>query len=280
MSDPKLQEDLEKRRTRSQEFVDLVGPYAEAILVKTPVGRFAVPVADQYLAHALRVEGKYGNEQISYLKALCSAETRLLVVGAHVGAITIPLAKVCKEVVALEPNPQIFDLLQLNLHLNDVRNCRPICVAANHRRESLDFIVSSVNSGGSKRKPKTPWLYFFDEPELTKVEAMPLDDLLADESFDIVVMDIEGSEFFALQGMQRILKDTEVLQIEFLAHHLKYVSGVTPQQFAALLLPHFSWMRLSNGWVIKHDEIEAMIKKMYDADWEDYEVVFFKKLPV
>ncbi|MGH7427267.1 MAG: hypothetical protein ACREJ4_02740, partial [Candidatus Methylomirabilaceae bacterium] len=52
-------------------------------------------------------------------------------------------------------------------------------------------------------------------------------------------MDIEGSEYFALQGMQKILAHARVLVVEFLPHHLKNVSGVTVEQFLSVIPPHF-----------------------------------------
>ena len=33
------------------------------------------------------------------------------------------------------------------------------------------------------------------------------------DDFDMIIMDIEGSEYFALQGMQKILSNTELLMI-------------------------------------------------------------------
>ncbi len=51
----------------------------------------------------------------------------------------------------------------------------------------------------------------FDEPETISVEAYNLDTCLDGEKLAVVVMDIEGSEYFALKGMQAILQDARTL---------------------------------------------------------------------
>ena len=156
----------------------------------------------------------------------------------HIEALAIPLARVCRTVVAVEANPRTFDLLKLNVMLNGLTNCRVIHKAASNRVETIDFVLSRTNSGGSKRRPviNNP-AFFYDKPEVTKVEAIPLDDLLPEETFDVIIMDIEGSEFFALQGMQRILRSASVLQVEFFPLHLREVAGVSVVDFAATISP-------------------------------------------
>jgi FkbM family methyltransferase len=75
------------------------------------------------------------------------------------------------------------------------------------------------------------WFYYYDNPEIVSVKASSLDAYLEERDFHIVVVDTEGSEYFALQGMQELLSNCRVLVVEFLPHHLKNVSGVTIEQF-------------------------------------------------
>ena len=49
------------------------------------------------------------------------------------------------------------------------------------------------------------YAYFYDSPEIIKVPAGPLDDVLAGQTFDVILMDVDGSEYFALRGMQTLL---------------------------------------------------------------------------
>ena len=54
------------------------------------------------------------------------------------------------------------------------------------------------------------------------------------------IMDIEGAEYFALQGMQDSLKKVKFLYVEYVPHHLENVSNVDKETFMKLILPHFT----------------------------------------
>lgn len=259
----------------------ILGPFAEAVLVNTPQGRYLVPADDLYVGASLRITGAYAAPELGQLRGFCNAGTRLLVVGANIGALAIPLAKNCREVVAIEANPQTFDLLRLNVMLNGLSNCRVIQKAAGSRVELIEFVQNRANPGGSKRKPVVELAdYFYDNPKIVQVEAAPLDDLLAGEEFGVVLMDIEGSEYFALQGMQRILATTAVLQVEFLPHHLRNVAGVSVEQFVALIEPHFASLCIARkALVVGRDRFVPLLREMYDRNEGDEGLIFLKTPP-
>jgi hypothetical protein len=90
-------------------------------------------------------------------------------------------------------------------------------------------------------------------------------------------MDIEGSEYFALQGMQRILKGSRALAVEFLPHHLKNVSGVSVQQFLSLIEPQFSTLTIPSREVrVERANFQSTLQRMYDADQADDGIIFEK----
>jgi FkbM family methyltransferase len=256
-----------------------VGPHTRALLTSTPQGMFLVSVEDLYVGAQLRFTGEYGAGEVNLLRPFCRPDTRALVVGAHVGTIAIPLARICAGVIAIEANPETFELLRLNVMINGQQNCRVIHQAASNRREILDFVLSRANSGGSKRTPivKDP-VYFYDNPKIVPVEAAPLDELLAGEGrFDVILMDIEGSEYFALQGMPRILSEAKVLVIEFLPCHLRDVAAVTVQQFVALLSPHFSSACIpTRGQIVAREQFLPVLQEMYDQNRYDAGLIFTK----
>jgi FkbM family methyltransferase len=253
-------------------------PFARAILTVTPQGVYAVPVEDMYVGVWLRQRGCYNPEELNVLRSMCDAQTRLLVVGAHIGALAIPLAKTCRSVVAVEANPQTSELLQLNVSLNNLTNCKVIRRAASNQAGQIEFVMNRSNSGGSKRKPAVHLQnYFYDNPEVVKVEAGRLDDLLAGEEFDVVLMDIEGSEYFALQGMQRILASVGVLQVEFLPHHLLYVAAVPLNDFVSVIAPHFASLFIpTKGLLVPQDQFAATLGGMYDRGEGDQGLIFLK----
>jgi FkbM family methyltransferase len=257
----------------------VVGPHAQALLTNTAQGKFLVAVEDLYVGAQLRFTGTYGSGELSLLRPFCRPDTRALVVGAHIGTIAIPLARICAGVVAIEANPETFELLRLNVMINGQQNCRAIHKAASNRHEIIDFVLSRTNTGGSKRNPliKDP-AYFYDNPRIVPVEAAPLDEVLADEApFDVILMDIEGSEYFALQGMPRILSAAKVLMIEFLPCHLRDVAAVSIQQFIDLLLPHFSSVCIpTRGQIVAREQFLPVMQEMYDRNEYDAGLIFTK----
>jgi len=205
-------------------------------------------------------------------------DDEVLVVGAHVGTIAIALAARCRHVTMIEANPWTFKLLQCNLVLNDVRNATALPLAASDKEETLKFVMSRHNSGGSKRLPLVQHpAYFYDKPAVVDVPAHSLDQRLGDRDFALIFMDIEGSEFFALKGMQKILARARALIVEFIPHHLANVAGVTPEQFAATVTPHFGRLFIpSLQESVSRPDIAAALRRLYDADRGDAGIVFTK----
>ena len=145
-----------------------------------------------------------------------NGHSRVLVVGTHMGSLAIAASKHCSQLTAIEANPKTFRLLELNLLINGCNNVHAINIAASDKFEHVEFVMSRANSGGSKRVPLLrDYAYFYDSPEIIKVPAGPLDDVLAGQTFDVILMDVEGSEYFALRGMQTLLASAQVLFVEF-----------------------------------------------------------------
>jgi FkbM family methyltransferase len=256
----------------------VLGPNTEALLINSRNGRFLVDVEDLYVGRHLAAEGVYGLTEIERLKHYVDPQTNLLVVGAHVGTVAIPISQHCRSVTAIEANPRTFRLLRLNALANECSNLRVIQTAASDKKENLQFVMSRVNSGGSKRMPRTrKYMYFYDSPETVTVGADRLDDLLNDERFDVVFMDIEGSEYFALGGMQNILSSAKVLFMEFVPHHLRNVSGASVDQLLERISPHFSTLFVpSKGITVSANQFGGVLKEMFDQEQSDDGVVFTK----
>ncbi len=256
----------------------LNGRNVHAFIAKTDNGMYAVDPEDLGVGKQLRTEGSYGGDEIDRLRAHINPKSRVLFVGAHIGTLAIPVAALCKEVVAIEANPDTFKLLSTNIALNSVSNCRAINIAANNKEESIKFLLSRDNSGGSKRVPHNKeFMYYYDNPKEISVKGFSLDEYLDDNAFDVVVMDIEGSEYFALQGMQKMLKKTKLLVIEFLPHHLRNVSGVSIEEFLSVIPSHFSKLTIPvKGKTVEVSEFYDNLSEMYEKDEEEPGLMFMK----
>jgi FkbM family methyltransferase len=255
-----------------------LGKHTIALLVKSDNCLFAVDPEDSSIGLHLRRKGEYGTAEINKLKQYISKNnSKVLIVGAHIGTIAIPISNICNEVIAIEANPNTYKLLEINIKLNAVANCRPINIAASDKEENIEFLLNRINSGGSKRIPKIrKYMYYYDNPEKITVHAVALDDYLEENQFDLVVMDIEGSEYFALKGMRRILENSKVLAVEFLPHHLRNISGVTVKQFLSVL-PNYQFLTIpSTGVKVDSTRFLSTLNEMYDHELEDEGIIFEK----
>ena len=230
---------LNERIKKLNEF----GPNARAILAQTNQGDFLVDPVDNHVAKKLLNDGEYGLKEIKLASYFLKKDSNCMVLGGHIGTLVIPLAKLCKKLIVFEANPKSFEFLNKNLRLNNISNVLAYNKAVNHDKNPIKFLISRDNSGGSKRLPVTSGRgYFYDNPDEIMMESVVLDDFMKAKSFDLIFVDIEGSEFFAFKGMQKIFKQSKVLITEFVPHHLKNVSNVSALEFWSTLSPHFNSM--------------------------------------
>jgi FkbM family methyltransferase len=258
----------------------LYGTHAKAILVKSKNGMFLVDIRDQVIGRDLLKRGEYSIAEIKRIQKYLDTNSILLIVGAHIGTLTIPLSRSCRRIVAVEANPATFELLKLNLLINGAANVQAIAAAANDRSEDLEFLSSITNTGGTKRRPLIRrYEYTYDSPKSFKAKGRPLDEELCGAHFDVVVMDIEGSEYYALRGMQRILSGASTLFVEYLPHHLRYVAGVTVGQFLEPISQHFSWLTIPGAQVtVTREQFLMVLQSMYNDD-VSAEIIFSKRPP-
>jgi len=206
---------------------------------------------------------------------------KALVFGGHIGTIVVPLSSHCSELVALEPNPRAFEMLQLNVAMNGCENVVLANFAANDKEEMLDFVVQYANSGGSGRVAVHDVTWQKDghdgKTERIQVPAAPLDTALQDYHFDLVFMDCEGSEYFAFLGMQRILSEARALIVEWAPSFLQDVAGVTIEEWLRPLLPHFSRLYIpTTGRKATGNEILPLLQSMSAVEQTDSGIIFRK----
>jgi FkbM family methyltransferase len=221
----------------------MLGRHAIGIVYESENGTLISGVGDMFVGGNLGFRGRHQVEMLNSLLALVGPESRVLVLGTHIGALAIPLAKKAREVVAYEANPQTFRLLQYNLKLNKIDNLVAFNLAVGDRPGKIEFFTSGVNSGGSGRRfDRSPALQL-ERANRIEVEMVRLSDHISDPRFDFVLMDIEGSEYLALQGMRPILATCSYLQFEYLPAVLRR-SGVSDENLVAALGDNFAEFRV------------------------------------
>jgi FkbM family methyltransferase len=248
------------------------------VVVETNQGVFCVSTQDRGVGASLRETANYGERELALLKTLTNSDSSVLMVGAHVGALVVPLSRHVLSIDALEANPLTFRLLEMNLRLNDCGNVLAHQVAASDSDQPIEFVLNVDNSGGSKRMPivRDP-RYFSDDPAVVRVNAARLDELFAGRFFDLIFMDIEGSEYFAMQGMPRLLEAASAVITEFVPHHLRNVAGIGVKEFHAPLAS-FQTLVVPGLRVSVHGpDIHTMLERMMEYEHEDEAIAFIKE---
>ena len=263
------------KKIKSKRLRKKLGNNIKAIITNSENGLFAVDPEDLEVGLKLR-SGGFGLEELERIKKFINKESKVLIVGTHIGSLAIPLSKHCKEITAIEANPNTFKLLEINLHLNNIDNITPHNIFANDSHEKVEFLLNTVNSGGSKRKPKkSNFLYEYDNPEIIELESHKLDDFLPNHEYDLVLLDIEGSEYFAMKGMKEILSNCKTLVVEFLPHHLKNVADIDVDTFISVIPGQFTNFQLpDNNQKHKISEMKNVLQKMYDSNIGEDGIIF------
>jgi FkbM family methyltransferase len=117
-------------------------------------------------------------------------------IGTYIGTHAIPMSKYCKFVMAFEPSLELYDVLQKNIALNNIKNILAVNRAVG-RGETKDFYER--NDGTSRIADKEI------KGEKKSVSTVCLDHLkglciTATDRVDLMKIDVEGHEFEVLEG--------------------------------------------------------------------------------
>jgi len=155
----------------------------------------------------------------------------ILDIGAQFGYYTLLAAKMTGSggrVFAFEPVPSNFNVLKKNIEINNfVHIVQPIQKAVGNKREKIKiFCYEHSDSHGMYPCP-TGII-----KESIEVECITIDEFLKGQSADVIKMDIEGNEPYALEGMRETISRSEnlVLFTEFAPAFLRW-AGIKPEDY-------------------------------------------------
>ena len=132
------------------------------------------------------------------------------------------------RVYAFEPVPGNFELLERNIHMNgyrDIIHAVAKAVGDQHTVETM-FVYQGSDSHSLYRHPAVA------VRETTPVECVRIDEFLKGQPVDVIKMDIEGHEPFALEGMKQTIARSDHLRlfIELAPAYLRR-AGVEPEDY-------------------------------------------------
>jgi FkbM family methyltransferase len=144
--------------------------------------------------------GRWEPHTYEILKRLLTTDSIYCDVGAWVGPTVLYAAKLCEQVVCLEPDPFAYRYLCRNIEMNQLDNVRPFNVALSRRsgvRSMSSFGGDPGDSMASLLDPDSAGSGF-DASALTLEEFLQTAGL---DTIDVLKIDIEGGEFELLPAI-------------------------------------------------------------------------------
>jgi FkbM family methyltransferase len=149
-------------------------------------------------------------------------------VGAHIGQYTITSSARLGpngKVVAIEADPANFEMLKLNINLNQFTNVLPINYAVSSKEEKIKLYLPSQESGFTKYNTINTDRARTEKDKFIQVNANTLDNLLqqngiSHEDVNWIKIDVEGAEYEVLKGATSILSKSKDIALLIEVHNL------------------------------------------------------------
>ena len=265
------------KRQKSKQIRKKLGKNVKYVIAHSENGIMATDPEDLEVGHQLRANGSFGMNEVERINQFVDKNSSVLIVGGHIGSLAIPISKSVDNCTVIEASPKNYELLSMNILLNNCENISVYNLAASESKGKIQFQMNSVNSGGSKRLPiNNKFMYRYDDPEVIEVESETLDTLLEGKKFDLILLDIEGSEYFAMKGMPTLLANCRTLIVEFLPHHLTNVAGVTVEQFLENIPTQMKQLTIpSRNQTVSVEQAGPILQDMFDKNQGDDGLIFF-----
>lgn len=176
--------------------------------------------------------------ELNVFSSMIKPGSIILDVGANIGVYSLIAARHTGSkgrVYAFEPVPENFELLSRNIRQNELKNvvCINKAVGSSNGKIEMEIEKGSIATHYVSSSPKNP----------TAVPVTTIDSFIKNKKIsrvDLIKMDIEGYEGFAIEGGLSLLKQPRIkLLMEFSADFIA-LSGKQPEAVAAKLLELFS----------------------------------------
>ena len=134
-------------------------------------------------------------------------------VGGNVGLYTVMASKLLGKngrVISIEPDPDIFKVLEQNVKNNSCQNVELKNIAAWNKQEKLKLYKPKfgVDTVGNSLVQNSHDYYF-------EVNAMSLDDVLDDPDIVLIKVDVEGAEPQVWKGLHKTLSCNDSIHLVF-----------------------------------------------------------------
>jgi FkbM family methyltransferase len=195
------------------------------------------------ICRSIFLTGYYEPNQFIFLDKTLKPGMTFIDVGANMGLYALFAAKKVGPqgfVLAIEPSSREFDRLKKNVQINALTRIHLLQIAVSNCQTESELLIAVEEHPGHNTLGAFGYeVVTLQKKELVRVER--LDSLIQQEKLsrvDVVKMDIEGAEFFALQGAMDILANFHPVLILELSDRTLERQGCTSKQVWDLLTEH------------------------------------------
>lgn len=167
------------------------------------------------ISNIIEDAGVYEPEILEILIKLVPENCVFLDVGANIGQHSLIMSKFCEKIIAFEPIPILQNRIEMNLNRNGIKNVQLYPFGLGNENIFTEMIVMNSHMGKSKPKLHNESEYNFlknswtgkngNEMTIQNVELRTLDSLNL-QKVDFIKIDVEGYEYFVLQGGVNTIK--------------------------------------------------------------------------
>lgn len=206
--------------------------------------------------------GAYEPHMVAFLREHVREGMTVVDIGANVGIFSMLAASQGAKVFAFEPNTENCRLILMSAAENGF-DVKLFPLALSDEAGAL-FFTPHIGSNGGLLPSRVETL---SNPNCIVVPAMRLDDLI-DEPVHFIKADVEGAEYLALKGGERIIREHRpVITIELSMEMIRRVSGIDGIEFLHWLLSFGYGATLigRNGQISEIADIDEFGKRWGDA---------------
>lgn len=163
---------------------------------------------DEWIQQQIYFLGTWDRRGLNFLRNYLKKDDVFIDVGANIGAYSLVASKIVGKggrIHSFEPVTKVFERFGENIRLNNMTNITANQKAVYNTSDIISIFVSSVENAGMSS------VFHHDSESgiIEKVQAITIDDYVDKmnlQRVNMIKIDIEGAELFALQGMQNTLK--------------------------------------------------------------------------
>lgn len=172
----------------------------------TSLGHQVIAYKNDHVGDKIAKNGLYEKENLGLLLQLLNKISNPVVmdIGANIGNHALAFSTAANHVLAFEPLPTVFSLLEKNIRNNNIDNIQAFPFALSDVEEQATiYMVREGNVGASS----------FDKRE-GGVDAVMVNKKIGDEvlaevgikKLDLIKLDVEAHEAFVLRGLKKTLE--------------------------------------------------------------------------